>query len=306
MRWLIALRVAGLALAGTAAADTPTAALCSPIQGEWESVASGNDLAAMDREIAKIPPLCATLKAQALRQRAAAATKSTNRTRPSDAAQYKLPVYQVIQTITDTQKAEVEELRHAAAQGNADATYRLGLLYASGEYGVVDEDDAEAARLFKMAADKGDARAQEKMGEVTDSQDEKMRWYRLAAAQDNADAEVFMGGQADDAEAARWYRMAADNGSAAGSAGLGDLYSKGGSGLNQDNAEALRWYLIAEVQLREAKNDDTGSNEEAIAQLYEHGGHGLTPDLAQARIWFTIAASSDDDDAKQWLAAHPH
>ena len=76
--------------------------------------------------------------------------------------------------------------------------------------------------------------------------------------------------------------------------------------MNQDNAEALRWYFIAEVQLREAKNDDTGSNEEAIAQLYEHGGHGLTPDLAQARIWFTIAASSDDDDAKQWLAAHPH
>jgi hypothetical protein len=75
MRRLIALGLAGLALAGTAAADTPTAALCSPIQGEWESAAGGNDLAAMDREIAKIPPPCVSLKATARRQRAVAAAR---------------------------------------------------------------------------------------------------------------------------------------------------------------------------------------------------------------------------------------
>src|SRR5476649_2410729 len=68
MRWLILLTLAGFALAGSAAADPQTDALCRPIQGEWESVARGNDLAAMDREIAKIPPLCADLKVQARRR----------------------------------------------------------------------------------------------------------------------------------------------------------------------------------------------------------------------------------------------
>jgi outer membrane protein OmpA-like peptidoglycan-associated protein len=70
MRRLILLAFAGLFLAGTAAADPQTDALCRPIQGEWNSVAGGTDLAAMDREIAKIPPLCAALKAQAQARRA--------------------------------------------------------------------------------------------------------------------------------------------------------------------------------------------------------------------------------------------
>ena len=75
MRWMILLSLAGLALAGTAAADSQTDALCRPIQQEWNSVAGGTDVTAMDREIAKIPPLCATLKAQAQQQRARAVAR---------------------------------------------------------------------------------------------------------------------------------------------------------------------------------------------------------------------------------------
>jgi TPR repeat protein len=42
----------------------------------------------------------------------------------------------------------------AADQGNADAQTNLGILYANGRGGLP-KDDREAARLFKHAADQG-------------------------------------------------------------------------------------------------------------------------------------------------------
>jgi TPR repeat protein len=42
----------------------------------------------------------------------------------------------------------------AADQGNADAQTNLGIFYANGRGGLP-RDDREAARLFKHAADKG-------------------------------------------------------------------------------------------------------------------------------------------------------
>ena len=68
MRWLIPFVLGALALAGTATADAPTNALCRPIQGEWNGVSRGTDVQAMEREIAKIPPFCADLRAQAERR----------------------------------------------------------------------------------------------------------------------------------------------------------------------------------------------------------------------------------------------
>ena len=41
--------------------------------------------------------------------------------------------------------------RLAADQGHADAQYNLGLMYAKG----VPEDDAEAVRWYRLAADQG-------------------------------------------------------------------------------------------------------------------------------------------------------
>jgi TPR repeat protein len=48
----------------------------------------------------------------------------------------------------------------AADQGNAGGQANLGLLYEEGRGGLP-ENDREAARLFKLAADQGDARAQD-------------------------------------------------------------------------------------------------------------------------------------------------
>jgi hypothetical protein len=55
-------------------------------------------------------------------------------------------------------------LRPLAAQGSAQAQYKLGLMYYSGE--GVTRDLAEAAKLFRRAADEGDEVAQSILGQM--------------------------------------------------------------------------------------------------------------------------------------------
>ena len=51
----------------------------------------------------------------------------------------------------------------------------------------------------------------------------------------------------DDAEAVRWYRLAAEQGNAGAQLNLGAMYSNG-EGVPQDDAEAVRWYRLAAEQ----------------------------------------------------------
>ena len=99
--------------------------------------------------------------------------------------------------------------------------------YHNGE-GVA-QDDAEAVRWWRLAAEQGNVSAQYKLGVAYDigegvAQDyaEAVRWYRLAAEQGNASAQYNLGvayyfgeGVAQDyAEAVRWLRLAAEQGDA--------------------------------------------------------------------------------------------
>ena len=52
--------------------------------------------------------------------------------------------------------AFVAVAEEAAVQGNADAQYTLGFLYATGE--VVAQDDAAALHWLRLAAEQGDSR----------------------------------------------------------------------------------------------------------------------------------------------------
>ena len=55
--------------------------------------------------------------------------------------------------------------RLAAEQGDASAQYSLGVMYDFGR-GVL-EDDAEAVRWYRLAAEQGDADAQNRLGSQT-------------------------------------------------------------------------------------------------------------------------------------------
>jgi TPR repeat protein len=81
---------------------------------------------------------------------------------------------------------------------------------------------------------------------------EAVRWFRLAADQGNADAQLHLGFMYDtgrgvsqnDAEAVRWFRLAADQGNAGAQFALGTKYFIG-RGLPQDYAEAYKWFNLA-------------------------------------------------------------
>jgi TPR repeat protein len=83
-------------------------------------------------------------------------------------------------------------------------------------------------------------------------QDEKeaVKWYRLAAEQGNAAAQynlslMYANGQGvpqDDKEAVKWTRMAAEQGYAAAQLSLGVMYANG-QGVPQDEKEAAKWMI---------------------------------------------------------------
>ena len=107
-------------------------------------------------------------------------------------------------------------------------------------------DYAEALRLFRLAAEQGEADAQSWLGlmyslghGVTQSNVEACRWYRLAAEQGEPWAQYRLGTMykegygvtQDDVEACRWYRLAAEQGEADAQSWLGFMYEKGRGNL---------------------------------------------------------------------------
>jgi hypothetical protein len=81
---------------------------------------------------------------------------------------------------------------------------------------------------------------------------EAVRWYRLAAERGNADAQndlavMYDAGEGvaeDDAEAVRWYRRAAAGGNTSAQYNLGLMYANG-DGVRRDHARAYLWLSLA-------------------------------------------------------------
>jgi hypothetical protein len=115
---------------------------------------------------------------------------------------------------------------------------------------------AEAIRLFRKAAEAGDAMAMAALGVahagghgVSADGPEAERWLRKSANGGNAAALGFLGhmyehglGVAkDEAEALRLYRKSADSGVAMAMGALGVMY-RDGRGVPKDETEAARWF----------------------------------------------------------------
>ena len=120
---------------------------------------------------------------------------------------------------------------------------------------------------------------------------EAVRWYRLAADQGYAEAQVHLGRMysngrgvpEDDAEGVRWLRRAAEQGHAAAQLSLGRLYDDGWGGLPQDDSAAVRWYRLAADQGHAAAQS-------SLAIMYQNG-EGVPQDHVQAHLWYNLAAS---------------
>jgi TPR repeat protein len=112
-------------------------------------------------------------------------------------------------------------LHPLAEAGDPLAQMRMGVLHHEGL--GVDQDDAEAARWWRQAADQG----------YTDAE------YAVGLCYDHG-----RGVAQDQAEAASWYEKAASKGHTEAQASLGTLYAYG-DGVSQDLVLAWFWLSVA-------------------------------------------------------------
>jgi TPR repeat protein len=95
------------------------------------------------------------------------------------------------------------------------------------------------------------------------------------------------------AEAFRWYRKAAEQGHASAQVMLGGLYEVG-NGTVQDYAQAVRWYRKA------AEQGDSQAQSE-LGVMYDEG-HGVPQDFVEAHMWLNLAASRAHGDQQKYYA----
>jgi TPR repeat protein len=107
------------------------------------------------------------------------------------------------------------------------------------------------------------------------------KYYRLAAEQNYAPAQVAMGelmhSTLENDQAVGWFLMAAYQGDAAGAYDLGQMYVVG-EGVEQNSAKALYW-------IKHSAEKNYLPAVEVIARAYRMGDLGLDIDLDQAKIW---------------------
>ncbi len=151
-----------------------------------------------------------------------------------------------------------KELRPLAERGDAEAQYRIGLMYEFGKGFAVDKPRA-------------------------------IGWLGKAAAQGHAVAQLELGviyanGEGvpqDNVKAVQWFRMSAMQGNATGQYNLALMYAKG-AGIGLDIAQAIAWFRTA------AEQGDTGALFK-LGVAYENG-EGVAKDNVLAYTNYAIAA----------------
>ncbi len=99
---------------------------------------------------------------------------------------------------TDLRNRSWLELVELAAEGDTEAQYWVGYAYYLGE--GVEDDDEEAVRWFRMAAEQDHTSAQYYLGHaylnglgVEEDHEEALKWFRKAAEQGNVHAQYSLG-----------------------------------------------------------------------------------------------------------------
>jgi TPR repeat protein len=143
-----------------------------------------------------------------------------------------------------------------AEQGDAEAAYRLAMLYDTGEAGV-EQDPAEAASWYLKAAKAGHLHAQHNLAVAYVSGDgvemdisKALSWWKRAARTGNSDSQYNLGivyamgvhGVKKNLDKAKkWWRMAAMKGDPMAQYNLGTIYANG-EGHVRSYCEAMRWW----------------------------------------------------------------
>ena len=165
----------------------------------------------------------------------------------------------------EAEAEERSELFPRARQGDAEAQFRLGEMWATGKGGG--RSRSAAFKHYRDAAQQGHVEAQFRVGNMyqygrdVSDEDEAFQWYQKAAEQGHAEAQYTLGQMCEDdsrdQEAFQWYHQAAKQGHAEAQYRLGQIYedSEENSGPRYfieyspvDKVEALYWYIEAAEQ----------------------------------------------------------
>ncbi|MBX9951835.1 MAG: protein kinase [Candidatus Obscuribacterales bacterium] len=184
-------------------------------------------------------------------------------------AMYKYAV--ALETGTDVEKDEKEALfwyRKSCNAGCPEGQNEMGTIYQWGALGV-EENLPEAIRLFKEAADKGHANAQNNLGYILEPDEPK--------------------------EAFRWYKMAAESGLPLGMSNFGRclLY---GIGCEKKYEDAYKWLLKA------AEADEKCDSAQYMLGVMCFNGDGVEKDLVRSAQWYKKAAENGHESAQYELA----
>ena len=183
----------------------------------------------------------------------------------------------------ESEREAAKWYRKAAEQGNADAQYSLGFMYAHGK--GVEKDEVEAARWYYKAAEQGNADAQ----------------YRLGLMYANGE-----GVEKDEAKAVQLFRKAAEQGCGDAQFNVGVSYHYGW-GVAKDESEAMKWYRKVAVLEDSAahfylKAVELGDPDVHNAQIETHGDEGSVGKYeAEAVRWYRKAAEQGDVKAQYQL-----
>ena len=169
-------------------------------------------------------------------------------------------------------RAENEDSKQKALQGDAEGQYRLGFAYIRG-FGI-EKDLNEGVSLLKLSAAQGNVMAQLELGDFYANRedappniDEAIHWYKLAANNKDGGIDAFdadwgvngarlklgeiyckgKGVPVNVGEGVSWYKMAAEDGNKVAMFQLGLIYANGW-GVANDNVIAYMWYYIATKQ----------------------------------------------------------
>jgi uncharacterized protein len=169
-------------------------------------------------------------------------------------------------------RADLDELRQKAIAGDPIAQRRLGL--ANDLVPVGRQNYAEAARWYQLAADQGDALAQNNLASLY---------------------EHGLGVPTNFTRAAELYRKSADQGFAKAQTSLGRMYDLG-LGVATNAVEANSWYLRATER----------GDPDAMFNLGVNYGFGLgvPKDRVQAFMWLDLArfyTQFGADRKRKWM-----
>lgn len=208
----------------------------------------------------------------------------------------------------ETQRS-FEELKNSAEQGDAEAQYKLGLMYFEGTEIVKDLSKAET--WISNAAKNGSVDAQMFLGYCLETgQFGRVEYelpfalYQSAAEKGNIKALLYIGNMymtgtgtnQDTQKAIEYFFKAASHNEPISQMHIGDFYFFGKYGFEQNYQEAFSWYEKAALQ---------GDPESQYKLGYCYNfGLGIIQDFNKAMEYYTLAANQNMEEAQFNLGNH--